>query len=175
MDIIDTTSSNILEFGICGYKNKKRQGFIEKIEWVKEQAKFGLKIKTLFSKESGAQGMIEYIPGKYCWKPVEAPNYMFIHCLFVGHKKEYKNNGHGTKLIEACINDAKNQKMSGVAVVARKGSFMANNEIFIKNGFEIVDNAKPDFHLLVKTIKSTSEKPKFKDNPVGKYANHMKG
>jgi len=27
--------------------------------------------------------MIEYIPGKYAHRPVDAEGYMFIHCIFV--------------------------------------------------------------------------------------------
>jgi hypothetical protein len=33
--------------------------------------------------------MIEFIPCEYAHRPVEANNYMFIHCLFVGYRKEY--------------------------------------------------------------------------------------
>jgi hypothetical protein len=39
--------------------------FFEKT-WVKERFKEGLIIKTLYSVEDGAQGMIEFIPGEYC-------------------------------------------------------------------------------------------------------------
>jgi hypothetical protein len=39
------------------------------------------------------------------------------------------------------INEARVQKMSGVAVVTRKGLFMANRDIYVKNGFTSVDNA----------------------------------
>jgi hypothetical protein len=33
------------------------------------------------------------------------------------------------------------------AVVTRKGAFMAKKEIFVKKGFVLVDEAKPDFEL----------------------------
>ncbi len=39
------------------------------------------------------------------------------------------------------------QGMKGVAVVTRKGSFMAKKDIFLKKGFHVVDLAKPDFEL----------------------------
>jgi hypothetical protein len=65
IEIIDVDNDNILELGICGYKNLKRPGFLEKT-WVKERFKEGLIIKTLYSVEDGAQGMIEFIPGEYC-------------------------------------------------------------------------------------------------------------
>ena len=88
--IIDTNSDNILKFGICGYKNVKRPGFLEKVGWVKERLAEGLKIKTLLTAEDGTQGMIEYIPGEYCWRPVEATGYTFIHCIFSGTGSGWK-------------------------------------------------------------------------------------
>lgn len=52
--------------------------------------------------------------------------------------------------------------MLGVATVTRKGAFMANNGIFLKNGFGIVDKAKPDFELLVLKFKPTLPPPSFR-------------
>jgi len=52
--------------------------------------------------------------------------------------------------LDECLKDAKREKMNGVAVVTRKGSFMAGNKLFVKKNFEIVDKAPPDFELLVK-------------------------
>jgi N-acetylglutamate synthase-like GNAT family acetyltransferase len=76
--------------------------------------------------------MLEYLPGEFAHRPVNADGYMFIHCIFVGFKNEFKGKGYASALIEECINDAQRQKMSGVAVVTRKGSFMANDQIFLK-------------------------------------------
>jgi len=94
--------------------------------------------------------MIEYIPGEYCWRPVEAGGYLFIHCIFVGFKREYKGKGYASLLVDDCVLDAKKDNKLGVAVITRKGSFMAVKELFIKNGFEAIDTAPPDFELLVK-------------------------
>ncbi len=108
--------------------------------------------------------MLEYLPGEYAHRPVKADAYMFIHCIFVGFKKEFKGKGYASKMIDECIKDAKEQNMLGVAVVTRKGSFRAHNEIFLKKGFINVDNAKPDFELLVLKFDSKSENPSFKSN-----------
>jgi len=162
IEIIDTNADNILEYGVCGYKNIKREGYREKIEWLKDRFPEGMKIKTLYSDKGGTQGMIEYIPGEYCWRPVEASGYMFIHCIFVGLKRAYKGKGYGTLLVEECLRDAEKGNMPGVAVVTRKGSFMAGKEIFVKNGFEVVDKASPDFELLVKKLNKEAPPPKFK-------------
>ncbi len=174
--IIDTDNDNILELGICGYKNIKRPGFLEKIGWVKERSKEGLKIKTLYSEKDKTQGMVEYIPGEYCWRPVQAGGYLFIHCIFSGFKRSYKNKGYGSLLLDECLKDARKMKTYGVAVVTRKGSFMAGNTLFLKHGFEVADRASPDFELLVKKFKKNAPLPKFNsgwENRLERYKNGL--
>jgi predicted GNAT family acetyltransferase len=114
--------------------------------------------------------MLEYIPGEYAHRPVIANGYMFIHCIFVGFKKEFKGKGYASLLIEACINDAKTADMKGVAVVTRNGSFMAKKDIFLKNGFCQVDRAKPDFELLVLKFDPESEDPRFGEMSLNDYS-----
>ncbi|MFA6400345.1 MAG: YoaP domain-containing protein [Salinivirgaceae bacterium] len=163
--IIDITPENIAEYGVCGYKDvDKHLELRKKIEWFVQYYPKGLRIKTLISNKGGYQGMLEYIPGKYAHRPVDAKGYMFIHCLFVGFKKEFKGKGYASLLIDACIDDAKENKMLGVAVVTRKGSFMADNSIFIKKGFQSVEKAKPDFELLALKFDEKSKDPSFKHN-----------
>jgi N-acetylglutamate synthase-like GNAT family acetyltransferase len=114
--------------------------------------------------------MLEYIPGRYAHRPVDAEGYMFIHCIFVGFKKEFKGKGYASALIDECIKDAKNAGMQGVAVVTRKGPFMAKKDIFLKKGFMLVDEAKPDFELLVLKFNQKAANPKFKSMSLEKYA-----
>ena len=175
IEIIDTNADNILEYGVCGYKNIKRAGFPEKIEWLKDRFQEGMKIKTLVSEKDGTQGMIEYIPGEYCWRPVEASGYMFIHCIFSGFKNIYKGKGYGSLLLDECLKDAKKEKMYGVAVVTRKSSFMAGKELFLKNAFEVVDEASPDFELLVKKFNENAPTPKFKGDWEKRLSQFAKG
>ena len=175
IEIIDTNADNILEYGVCSYKNIKTPGYPEKVEWLRDRFKEGLKIKSLFSDKDGTQGLIEYIPGEYCWRPVEASGYMLIHCIFSGFKRAYKGKGFGTLLLEECIKDAKKGKTFGVAVVTRKSSFMAGKELFVKNGFEVVDSAPPDFELLVKKFKKNAPTPKFKGAWEKKQRKYSKG
>jgi len=127
------------------------------------------------SKKGGYQGMLEYIPGKFAHRPVEAEGYMFIHCIFVGFKKEFKGRGFASSLIDECIKDAKKEKMLGVAVVTRKGPFMVNKEIFIKKDFQVVDSSKPDFELLVKKFDSKSKNPKFNSNMTENLNKYQQG
>jgi len=89
-EIIDLTPENIADYGVCGYKDvKKHLELRRKIEWFKEYYSKGLRTKIVVTKKGGYQGMLEYIPGKYAHRPVNADGYMFIHCIFVGFKKEF--------------------------------------------------------------------------------------
>jgi N-acetylglutamate synthase-like GNAT family acetyltransferase len=169
--IIDINLNNVTGFGLCGYKNIKQEGYKRKTDWLKKRFKEGMRVKILDSQQDGSVGMIEYVPGEYAWRPVQAKGYMFIHCLFVVFKK-YKAKGYGSLLVKECLKDAKSQKKHGAAVVTRKGTWMAGNELFVKLGFEVVDTAPPDFELLVKKCKKSSPSPRFKgdwDKRVHKY------
>lgn len=162
--IIDLTPDNIAQYGVCGYKDVKKQVELRrKIDWFKEYYPKGLRIKAVVSGKGGYQGMLEYIPGKYAHRPVDAEGYMFIHCIFVGFKNEFKGKGYASSLIDECIREAKNGNMHGLAVVTRKGAFMAKKDIFVKKGFVQVDRAKPDFELMVLKFDPKSPDPKFKD------------
>lgn len=162
--VIDITTENILQYGMCGYKSLKREGFAEKVSWVEKNFHKGLRIKAIITPNDGVQGMLEYMPAEFAWRPVEANGFMFIQCLFVGFKSKYKHKGYAGLLIDECLRDAKTQKKSGVAVVTREGSFMVGSEIFLKKDFKVVDNSEPDFELLSLTFIKNSEVPKFKSD-----------
>ena len=109
--IVTLTPENILEYGFCGYKDAgKHKEMQNKAAWYREYYSLGLRIRALVSERDGCQGMIEYIPGEYAHRPVAAADFLFIHCLFVGYKKEYKNRGYGSMLIESCVDAARNPK-----------------------------------------------------------------
>jgi hypothetical protein len=173
--IIEITPDNIRQYGVCGYKNTRKEGYPEKISWIERNYLNGLRIKSILSEKDGIQGMIEYIAGEYCWRPVEATGYIFVHCLFVGFKNSYKHKGYASLLIEDCMKEAKEQNKNGVAVVTRKGSFMVGNEIFLKKGFKIVDTAPPDFDLLVTMFKKDAALPKFRNGWNKKLAKYKNG
>ncbi len=149
LQIADTDATNIQNYGFCGYKNIKQEGYRRKLDWLKQRFTEGMKLKVLHSESSGAVGFIEYVPGEYAWRAVEAKGYMVIHCI-ANFYRQHREQGYGTLLIEESIADARKGNMSGVAVVTRKGTWMAGKELFLRNGFEVVDTAPPDFELLAK-------------------------
>ncbi len=164
VEIIDLTPENIADYGVCGYKDvKKHLELRKKIDWFREYYPKGLRIKALLSKIGGYQGMLEYIPSKYAHRPVDAEGYMFIHCIFVGFKKEFKGKGYASLLIDECVKEAKDLCLKGVAVVTRKGPFMAKKDIFVKKNFVLVDEADPDFELLALKFSQEAPNPKFRD------------
>jgi len=165
--IIDLTPESISEYGVCGYKDvDKHLELRRKIEWYSRYYPKGLRIKALITETGGYQGMLEYIPGDYAHRPVDASGYMFIHCVFVGFRKDFKGKGYASMMIDKCISESKEAGMLGVAVVTRKGSFMAGKDIFLKKGFDTADTAPPDFELLVLKFNAYSTDPQFREmNP----------
>ena len=160
--IVDINEENIDEEELfCKKTKKKFLGYQNKVKWIKERFKEGLKYKLLYVKEGNnetSRGMIEYIPGEYNWRGIKADGWMVIHCLWVVGK--HKKKGYGSNLINECIKDAKGKL--GVAVVASDDSFLVSKDVFLKNGFKIIaEDGKQQ--LLVKQLKK-GKLPKFKDN-----------
>jgi len=174
LQIINTGSSNIAEFGMCGYKNLRQEGYRRKVEWLKQRYREGLRYKVLHADQEGAVGAIEYIPGEYAWRPVNATGYMFIHCIFIIPRK-YKAKGYGTLLLETCIEDARQDKMKGVAVVTRKGTWMAGKNLFVKNNFKLADKYPPDYELMAMKFKEQDPLPSFRLLPKEKMEKYNKG
>jgi len=161
VQVMTMTAENIFDFGFCGTRSIEHEGCRRKAEWFKKRQLEGMKYKVLYSEEKGSIGLIEYIPGEYSWRAIEADGYMAIHCLCI-FTKSIRNKGYASQLIDECIKDAKEAKKHGVAVVTRKGAWMVGKEIFLKKGFEVMDTAPPDFELLVKGFKKNAPAPRFK-------------
>lgn len=169
--IVDITPKNIDEYKPTCFLNVKNIGAITKNEWMKKQFKNGLRTKLLFPEEGKKYiGMIEYLPGENAWRAVDAKDYYFIHCLWID-KKNNRNQGLGSELVQEVINDAKKEKKTGVAAITSNDAFMAEKDIFVKNGFEVVDESGA-YTLLALNFKK-GEKPAFKDweKQLSKYNN----
>lgn len=149
--IINVTVDNIAQYpqAIC-FINPKNEFFDIKVQWLKEQFQNGLVIKLLYlAGEKAPIGFIEYVPGEFCWRAVNARGYMFIHCLWTNRKK-HRQQGFGRLLLEEVDKDAKDKL--GIAVVTSDGSFMANRQIFLKNGYDLIAESEKE-QLLVKQFR----------------------
>ncbi len=131
---------------------RKSAGYRRKLAWLDARFAEGLRIKLL-DLAQGGRGFIEYIPGEYAWRPVEAAGFLFIHCLWVVGKS--KKKGYAQKLLEQCVADARHLGLKGVAVVTSEGNWLVSKKIFLHNGFESVDAAPPSYELLVKKFGPT--------------------
>ncbi|MHC4546780.1 MAG: GNAT family N-acetyltransferase [Planctomycetota bacterium] len=161
IQIIEMTPKDAGKVPLCGHKNPCKEPYQHKFQWIKKRMSEGLKVKMLKTQDDGIVGYIEYVPGGRAWRAVNSEGYMFIHCIYIQWKR-CKGRGFGTLLVKECVKDAKKAGMNGVAVVTREGTFMAGKELFLKNGFEEVEKALPDFSLLVKKFKKSAPTPSFK-------------
>ena len=160
--IVDVTPENIKEHpqAIC-FINPKQESYPIKVGWLKERCGEGLKIKLLYlGNDKRPCGFIEYVPGEFAWRSVNAEGYLFIHCIWTYGKKN-QHKGIGSKLIDEVVSEANLKGKSGVAAVSSDDSFMAGREIFLKNGFKIVEESGK-YQLMVKQLKDNSL-PSFND------------
>ena len=144
------TEEGVKQYGLGCLSNQKHPGFEAKQNWLKKEFKKGLTLIVL-TVDGKSSGMIEYTNGENFWRPVSAERYLMIHCLWIIHTK-YHRKGYGSLLIDECIKEAKKKKLNGVGVVTSDGPWIARKQIFLKNGFKLIET-KGRFELLVKQFK----------------------
>jgi hypothetical protein len=169
--LIAVDATNFDALPCCGIRCSTHPGRVEKREWLRANACFGLCAKTLLAPDGRACGYIEYIPGEHAWRGIEARGFMVIHCVWM-HSRQHQGQGWGSLMIEDCLAEAQGVGMNGVAVVARQGPWLASRRLFQANRFESVDTAPPDFELLVRKFRSKAANPHFRrndDDPLASY------
>ncbi len=159
--VIDVTPENVVETGIYCIKNKKSNGYTSKLNWFKSKINHGLKIKIAVDQNKKQLGFIEYIPSELAWRPVNAENYLFIHCIVVFSKKS-RAQGMASLLIQHCEQDAKAMKKNGLCVMCSDGSWMANKSVFEKNDFALVEK-QGRFELMAKPFDNLKPLPSLID------------
>lgn len=155
--IVDVTVENVDEFGFYCIKNKKAQGYQDKLNWFKSKINAGLKIKIIEDVKGKQLGFIEYIPTEKAWRPVNAKNYYYIQCITVMSKNN-RQQGLGKLLIDQCIMDAKSQEKAGICVMSSDGPWMATKELFMNNDFKQAQ-ALGRFELLYKKFDQKGDTP----------------
>jgi len=162
LTIMSVNANNVEELGFFCVKNKNHVGYNAKLAWLKERFKEGMRIKLLLNPEGKQAGFLEYIPGEFTWRVVDAPDYLVIHCIWVNSNK-FPYTGMSSALLKDCIQDAEVSGMAGVAVVTSDGPWMASKAVFVKNGFQQVAEAPPHFQLLVNQTRA-GPTPSFPQN-----------
>jgi len=96
MNLIEITKQNIDQEHICCALGAKQyeQAVLEKKQWLKDRMEEGL---TFVRLNERAKVFIEYLPAEKAWIPIQAPNYMYINCLWVSGR--YKDKGYGKQLL----------------------------------------------------------------------------
>ena len=147
INIISVDTDNLDQHGFFCYMSKRKApGYKQKRDWLEARFAEGLKIKMVHEIGGRTVGFIEYIPGEFAWRTVNAPGYLVIHCLWIVGKG--KGKGYGSHLLKLCLDDARAQNKNGVVMVASDGVWLAKKDLFVKQGFKEVGQAPPAFTLL---------------------------
>lgn len=169
MTYLQITKENMDREHICCALGAKQyeQAVQEKKQWLSERMDEGLKFYRL---DERAKVFIEYLPAEKAWVPIDAPNYMYINCLWVSGR--HKGSGHGKKLLEQCKKDAEALGMDGIVHLAskKKMPYLSDKRYFEHMGFTVADEADPYFELLVLKWNETGARPTFKRSAHSKPA-----
>lgn len=160
VELIRLTPENVLGHRLFCVTDPKNPAFVNKQYWFNEHYKEGLEIRML-KRDNKPIAFIEYLPADYAWRPVNAPDYMCIHCMFVYLNKD-KRKGYGSQLLMICEEDAKKQKMHGVTIMTSKKSWTPDKRLYEKNGYIQVDK-KGRFELMVKKFDKNASDPELID------------
>ena len=159
MGFISLTPENLSHEHICcAIDNKKSaKGVAAKKEWLACRMKEGLQFEKL---DARGKVFIEYLPANHAWVPIDADGYLYINCHWVSGS--FKNQGYGKALLAECEADARGSNGIVLTVGSKKKPFLSDKGFFLKQGFEVCDQADPYFELLVKRFNPDAALPQFK-------------
>lgn len=153
------TAANLATEHICcalsGGKND--EGLARKKAWMAQRLEEGLQFVKL---DERGKIFVEFMPAELAWRPVDAPGYMLIHCLWVSGR--FKGHGHAAELLRRC--EEASQGTNGVVVVASKDHWLTPPKFFAHHGYEECDEAPPCYKLLVKKFRPDAPDPAFPEN-----------
>ena len=172
--LIAVDAANFDALPCCGIKSTNHPGRQQKSCWLRANSEAGLRAKALLAPDGQPCGYMEYVPGEFAWRGVAAAGYMFIHCIWV-YSRQHQRKGWGSFMVEACLDDARSAGLNGVAVMVRDGPWLADRRLFLPNGFETVDQAPPDYQLLVHKFNRNAANPAFRKDWDQKLARYGKG
>jgi hypothetical protein len=138
ISLVRVGPENLDECGIGCLTNPKHEGFEPKVRWLRDRFDEGLRYLLFRNQRGKPLAFLEYVPGEFAWRPVRAEGWLFVHCLWV-YSAGKKVGGLGSRLVQACIEEARQVGAIGVAAFVRDGPWMAGKRVFEKNGFEVLD------------------------------------
>ena len=161
MEYIRVTKDNLgTEHICCAIANNKDIQVSSKKLWLADRFDEGLVF--IKSAERG-KCFVEFIPAENAWNPIEAPDYMYIDCLWVSGS--FKGHGYSTDLLNACIEDSKAKGKDGLCILstAKKMPFLSDPKFLKYKGFEVADKADNGIELWYFPLKKGAKKPSFKE------------
>lgn len=102
---------------------------------------------------------IEYAPAEVAWRPVIAPGYLVIHCLWVSGR--FKGQQLGRALLQHCLEDVGERQ--GVVAVSGRRPYLTDTRFYLHEGFDLVETTATGFDL-VRYGSSEAPQPRFADN-----------
>jgi L-amino acid N-acyltransferase YncA len=151
---------NLDACGIGCVLDTRHEGFQPKTDWLRRRFAEGLRFLLARDRAGKPLAFLEFAPGEHAWRPVDAAGWLFVHCLWV-YPRGRKHPGLGTRLIRACIDEARRADARGVAAMVSDGPWMAGKAVFLRNGFEVVA-AADRFELVAHRLKDGPD-PAFRD------------
>ncbi len=151
---------NLSECGIGCLTNRLHPGYQSKVDWLQRSFADGLRFFLVRNGDGEPLGFLEYVPGEFAWRPVQAAGWLFVHCLWVNRRGQ-KVGGLGSRLIQECLAEARRQRTVGVAALVSDGPLMAGRDIFLKNGFKQIEQ-RDRFQLVIHQLRKGPE-PRFRD------------
>ena len=161
MEYIRVTNENLeTEHICCAIANDSDIQVQSKKRWLRERFAEGLVF--LKSVERG-KCFIEYIPAENAWNPIDAPDYMYIDCLWVSGS--LKGHGYSNDLLNECIRDSRAKGKKGLCILssAKKKPFLADPKFLKYKDFEVSDEADNGIQLWHLPFEEDTTKPKFRD------------
>lgn len=161
MEFIKLTPENLEKEHICcAISNNKDCQVSSKKAWLSERMQEGL---VFLKANVRGKCFIEYLPAEYAWAPIEAPNYMYIDCLWIAG--QFKGQGISNELLEACIQDSKQKGKSGLVILSsdKKRSYLSDKKFLLHKGFQMADKAEPYFELMYLPFEENAPVPQIKD------------
>lgn len=161
MEIIGVTPENIsAEHICCSISDKKGELCVSsKKNWMLERFQDGLVFKKM---DARGKAFIEYMPAEKAWCPIDAAGYMHINCFWISGA--LKGQGYANRLLNACVADAKAQRMHGITCVSsgKKMAFLSDPGYLKHKGFRVADTAEPYYQLLYLPFDESGPVPAFR-------------
>ena len=103
---------------------------------------------------------IEYAPAEAAWRPVVAPGYLVIHCLWVSGR--YKGRHLGQELLKHCLADA--ETYHGVVTIAGRSPYLTDTRFYLHHGFKLIEQTATGYDLVCYQRSPEAPIPRFSDS-----------